>query len=196
MPSTASLIGRTRGDDCFDPEKNPALRREIKARLLELVDPRQGQRVVRAVYDREEFYQGPFTDQAPDIVYELAPGYEPTSEVSPGRLFTDVTAEGEGMHQPDGIFLAWGPDIAAQRLGPELGLADLTPTILYSLGLPVPQGLDGRVVREIFTAAYQAEHPINLGAETETAIEPRQQVYSTDDEALIAEKLKSLGYLD
>ncbi|MBK7199720.1 alkaline phosphatase family protein [Candidatus Amarolinea dominans] len=173
-----------------------ALRREIKARLLELVDPRQGQRVVRAVYDREEFYQGPFTDQAPDIVYELAPGYEPTSEVSPGRLFTDVTAEGEGMHQPDGIFLAWGPDIAAQRLGPELGLADLTPTILYSLGLPVPQGLDGRVVREIFTAAYQAEHPINLGAETETAIEPRQQVYSAGDEALIAEKLKSLGYLD
>ena len=67
---------------------------------------------------------------------------------------------------------------------------------MYSLGLPVPQGLDGRVVREIFTAAYQAEHPINLGAETETAIEPRQQVYSAGDEALIAEKLKSLGYLD
>lgn len=173
-----------------------ALRREIKARLLELVDPRQGQRVARAVYDREEFYQGPFTDQAPDIVYELAPGYEPTSEVSAGRIFSDVTAEGEGMHQPDGIFLAWGPDIAAQRLGPGLGLADLTPTILYSLGLPVPQGLDGRVMREIFTAAYQAEHPINLGAETEAAIEPRQQVYSVGDEALIAEKLRNLGYLD
>lgn len=173
-----------------------ALRREIKARLLELVDPRQGQRVARAVYDREEFYQGPFTDQAPDIVYELAPGYEPTSEVSAGRIFSDVTAEGEGMHQPDGIFLAWGPDIAAQRLGPGLGLADLTPTILYSLGLPVPQGLDGRVMREIFTAAYQAEHPINLGAETEAAIEPRQQVYSAGDEALIAEKLRNLGYLD
>ena len=173
-----------------------ALRREIKARLLELVDPRQGQRVARAVYDREEFYQGPFTDQAPDIVYELAPGYEPTSEVSAGRIFSDVTAEGEGMHQPDGIFLAWGPDIAAQRLGPGLGLADLTPTILYSLGLPVPQGLDGRVMKEIFTAAYQAEHPINLGAETEAAIEPRQQVYSVGDEALIAEKLRNLGYLD
>lgn len=173
-----------------------ALRRQIKARLLELTDPRQGQRVVLAVYDREEFYQGPFADQAPDLVYELAPGYEPTSEVSPGRLFTDVSAEGEGMHQPDGIFLAWGPDIAAQRLGPGLGLADLTPTILYSLGLPTPQGLDGRVLTEIFAADYLGAHPVNLSAETDAAVAPRQQVYSTSDEALIVEKLTDLGYLN
>lgn len=173
-----------------------ALRRQIKARLLELTDPRQGQRVVLAVYDREEFYHGPFADQAPDLVYELAPGYEPTSEVSPGRLFTDVTAEGEGMHQPDGIFLAWGPDIAAQRLGPGLGLADLAPTILYSLGLPTPQGLDGRVLTEIFTADYLGAHPVNLSAETDAAVAPRQQVYSASDEALIVEKLTDLGYLN
>ncbi len=173
-----------------------ALRREIKARLLSLIDPRQGQRVVRAVYDREEFYQGPFTDQAPDIVYELAPGYEPTSEVSPGRLFTDVTAEGEGMHQPDGIFLAWGKDIVAQRLGPGLSLADLTPTILYSLGVPVPQGLDGRVLSEIFTADYRGAHPVVMTEDAGVALAPRQEVYSTSDEALIVEKLTNLGYLN
>jgi predicted AlkP superfamily phosphohydrolase/phosphomutase/O-antigen/teichoic acid export membrane protein len=179
-----------------DEAEVDALRRAIKARLLNLVDPRQGQRVVRAVYNREEFYQGPFTDQAPDIVYELAPGYEPTSEVSPGQLFTDVTAEGEGMHQPDGIFLAWGPDIVAQRLGPGLGLADLTPTILYSLGVPVPQGLDGRVLSEIFTADYRNAHPINLTEDASAAVAPRQEVYSTSDEALIVEKLTNLGYLN
>jgi predicted AlkP superfamily phosphohydrolase/phosphomutase/O-antigen/teichoic acid export membrane protein len=178
-----------------EPDVN-ALRREIKARLLNLIDPRQGQRVVRAVYDREEFYQGPFTDQAPDIVYELAPGYEPTSEVSPGRLFTDVTAEGEGMHQPDGIFLAWGPDIVAQRLGPGLGLADLTPTILYSLGVPVPQGLDGRVLSEVFTADYRGAHPVVVTEDAGVAVTPRQEVYSTNDEALIVEKLTNLGYLN
>ena len=173
-----------------------SLRQQIKTRLLDLTDPRQGQRVVTAVYNREEVYHGPFADQAPDIVYELAPGYEPTAEVTPGRLFTDVTGEGEGMHQPDGIFVAWGPDIAAQRLESGLGLADLTPTILYSLDLPVPQGLDGRVLTEVFTPAYLDTHPISLTADTGAAVAPRQQVYSTSDEALIVEKLTSLGYLN
>ncbi len=172
-----------------------ALRRQIKAGLLDLTDPHRGQRVIRAVYDREEVYQGPFTEQAPDILYEMAPGYEPTSEVSPGRIFSDVTDEGEGMHQPDGIFLAWGPDIAAQRLGPGLGLADLAPTILYSMGLPVPSGLDGRAATEIFEPTYLADHPVRYADETGLAVAPRQQVYSTEDEALIVERLANLGYL-
>lgn len=136
-----------------------ALRRQIKSALQRLTDPRSGQRVVTAVYLREEIYHGPFVDQAPDIVYELAPGYEPTAEVSPGRIFSDVTAEGEGMHQPDGIFLAWGPQIRAGQCAAHVSLPDLAPTALYALDLPVPGAFDGQILQDIFNPAHLAAHP-------------------------------------
>jgi predicted AlkP superfamily phosphohydrolase/phosphomutase len=184
-----------------------SLRQRIKDGLRQLRDPRTDRAVVRAVYNREEVYQGPFAcpgqsriEQAPDILYELEPGYEPSSEVPQGGVFRDVRDEGEGMHQPDGIFLAWGPGIATGRLPARPILADLAPTILYALGLPVPAGLDGRVLAEIFLPAYTNAHPVTMddgGDELSAMASPgvSQQVYSAEEEALILEKLKDLGYL-
>ena len=60
----------------------------------------------------------------------------------------------------------------------------------------MPQGLDGRVLSEIFTADYRNAHPINLTEDASAAVAPRQEVYSTSDEALIVEKLTNLGYLN
>lgn len=189
------------------------VRRQIKDGLRRLVDPRTGRPIVTAVYDREELYHGPFVEQAPDIFYELAPGYEPSSEVSQEGVFRDVRAEGEGMHRPEGIFLAWGPGIAAGRLAGQPILADLAPTILYSLGLPVPADLDGRVLTEVFTPDFVATHPLVTVPASEAApARPGQvpnggstsgraggdetgPVYTAEEEALIRERLQGLGYL-
>ena len=47
-------------------------------------------------------------------------------------------------------FLAAGPDIKSGiRTGVPTGNADLAPTVLWLLGLPVPPGMDGRVLREV-----------------------------------------------
>lgn len=179
-------------------EAYETLRQAIKTDLLQLEDPRGGQRVVNAVYLREEIYQGPFVDQAPDIVYELAPGYEPTAEVSPGRIFSDVAGEGEGMHQPDGIFLAWGPGIRPGQLAGPLYLPDLAPTLCYALDLPVPAGFDGRVLEEIFAPAHLAAHPPQTaGHETHVELPDPQATPSLTaaDEASLRERLTALGYL-
>lgn len=175
-----------------------ALRREIQTGLLQLTDPRHGQRVVTAVYLREEIYHGPFVDQAPDIVYELAPGYEPTSEVSPGRIFSDVSDEGEGMHQPDGIFLAWGPAIRGGELAAPVYLPDLVPTLLYALDLPVPTGLDGRVLEDIFTPNHLAAHPLqrtDRAAQLALPDPAHAPALTAADEASLHERLTALGYL-
>jgi predicted AlkP superfamily phosphohydrolase/phosphomutase len=180
-----------------------AVRRQIKEGLRRLVGPRPGgdlrrpdQRIVTAVYDREELYRGPFVEQAPDIFYELEPGYEPTVEVSREGVFRDVSAEGEGMHRPEGIFLAWGPGIATGRLAGRPILADLAPTILYALGLPVPDGLDGRVLTEVFTPEFVAARPIVTEPAAEVAARGEAgPVYTAEEEALIQARLRGLGYL-
>ncbi len=175
-----------------------ALRQEIKTRLLQLTDPRQGQRVVTAAYLREEIYHGPFVDQAPDVVYELAPGYEPTSEVSPGRIFSDVSDEGEGMHQPDGIFLAWGPAIRRGARPSPVHLPDLVPTLLYALDLPVPAGFDGRVLEDIFTPAHLAASPLEMTDREAQLVLPdpgQAPALTAADEASLRQRLAALGYL-
>ncbi|MCX6032306.1 MAG: alkaline phosphatase family protein [Chloroflexi bacterium] len=193
-----NLAGREPFGIVPEGEAYEAVRRQIKAALADLRDPRTGQRVVQAVYDRETAYTGPYVDQAPDIVYVLEPGYEPSSEVSASGVFSDVTAAGEGMHQPDGIFLAYGPPVRDGAVAVKPGLADLAPTILYALGLPVPPGLDGRVLTEIFDPAYCASHPVvfdQTAAQAAAAADVTDAGFSADDEALILERLTALGYL-
>jgi hypothetical protein len=71
------------------------------------------------------------------------------------------------------------------------------PTLLYALGLPIPDDLDGRALLELFNPAWQADHPIISQhlAEAETTPEAARP-YSIEEEALIAEHLRGLGYLE
>ena len=43
-----------------------------------------------------------------------------------------------------------GPEIRkGQRLGPS-GIADVAPTLLHLLGIPIPQDMDGKVLQDLF----------------------------------------------
>src|SRR5439155_3854255 len=46
-----------------------------------------------------------------------------------------------GGHHPEGMFLAKGPNVQPGAVRGEL--ADVTPTVLALLGVPIPGGLDG-----------------------------------------------------
>ena len=58
--------------------------------------------------------------------------------------------EMNGFHKMDGIFIAKGAGI---RKGVEITgaeIIDMTPTILYMMGLPIPEDMDGKVLNNIF----------------------------------------------
>ena len=74
-------------------------------------DPATGNAVVPQAWLREDLYQGAYVADAPDLLFSLAPGYEPTSELSSQGIFSDALAEAPGIHQPAGIFMAMGPSI-------------------------------------------------------------------------------------
>ena len=77
-----------------------------------------------------------------------------------------------GTHRPEGIWLASGE--GAERLACEPGprLEDIAPTLLAALGVAWDGALDGSV----------------LGGP------PR--AYDPDEEALVAKRLRQLGYLE
>ena len=59
-----------------------------------------------------------------------------------------------GSHRPVGVFGARGPAIRRGLVANELSILDVAPTVLYSLGLPLPEELQGRVPVEIYDDAF------------------------------------------
>jgi hypothetical protein len=75
------------------------------------------------------------------------------------RLLGGETLTGTHERAPDGFLLAYGDTVqpGRQQRG---SIVDVTPTVLYYLGLPVGRDMDGFARSDLFTTAFTAERPI------------------------------------
>lgn len=117
---------------------------EVKRALLAWEDEATGQKRIRQVYRADEVYHGRFQHLAPDLTLEWNPDAAPPAATLPGNI-----SRFDGDHQPEGILIMVGPDVRSQTAVTGATLADLAPTILRLLDVPVPDELDGRVLSEI-----------------------------------------------
>ena len=62
-----------------------------------------------------------------------------------------------GAHQKDGVLYAYGGGIKQGFKAPNAEIYDLVPTVLRSMGLPLPGEFDGRVLHEIFEQQVEQE---------------------------------------
>ena len=196
----------TVSDDEYDP-----LCREITKKLLELTDPKTGERIVEKVYRKQDLYSGESTDLAPDLIVRWADyatytekGLESTSGGDSDSLFAkrDLNVESSGYpltgtHRLHGIFMISGPRIRKCGEVEGLHINDLYPTILYALGESIPDDRDGRVIEEVFKPEHLAGQPPRYVEAT--AIRPARdhdgQGLSEGEESAVSERLKGLGYL-
>jgi phosphopentomutase len=84
--------------------------------------------------------------------------------VSPGRrLMARVLGEADlsGTHEeaPDGFLLAYGANVVKGR-PPRGSLADVAPTILYYLGVPVGRDMDGFARTDLLSRRFTSGRPI------------------------------------
>jgi hypothetical protein len=88
-------------------------------------------------------------------------GMEPVTPLKQfaARLLRDPDVSGTHEHAPDGFLLAYGRDIAPGRKQ-RGSIVDVTPTILYFLGVPVGRDMDGFARADVFSVAFTAERPI------------------------------------
>jgi len=90
-------------------------------------------------------------------------GMEP---LSPGkrlleRLIGNARLSGTHERGPDGFLLAYGPAVAPGR-PTRASVLDITPTLLYYLGLPVARDMDGFARTDLFRATFTASRPITF----------------------------------
>lgn len=165
---------------------------KIADRLWELEDPETGERVVDAVYLKDDVYHGPHADEGPDInvtmrdmTYISHLGLEFVGE----KVFGPPPNYETGTHRQHGMLMAWGPGIR-HGIVEDAEIIDLAPTTLHILGVPIPEDMDGRVLTDLWEDA---------GSPVERV--PRELAgggpvdLSEDEEAEVLDRLKDLGYL-
>lgn len=185
-----NLAGRE-AEGCVAPEDYERVRDCVIDALLAWRLP-SGSPVVARALRREDVHRGPFSERAPDILLELAldEGYGlslvPTPWSEGARdgtgipslrvLATDGHAGGRGRgmngtHRCRGIWIATGRE-GAQTPAPA-GLVEVAPWLARAMGLAweSPNGSDEVALHD--TVAYD-----------------------DDEEAMVAERLRALGYLE
>ncbi len=191
-------VSRGPGHPGVAPAEYESFRSELISSLLAFTDPESGESIVKRVMTREEVFSGSEMHSAPDLTLVLR------DQGFISILNSDAPLkrrkEPKGMHWPEGIFIAAGHGIRqGLSLGP-LSILDVCPTLLYSMGLDVPEDLEGHLPKEIFEPWFLETHPLRMGERTifsgKAAAPATGEALSKQEEAAVLSRLKALGYIE
>jgi predicted AlkP superfamily phosphohydrolase/phosphomutase len=147
---------------------------ELCEDLKQQVDPRSGQSLVNALYTTEVFGEGPYAPGEPHLL--LLPNDGITFRMNlGGKSLWDDASKTRGTHQKDGVLYAYGGGIKSGFKAPDAEIYDLVPTVLYSMGLPLPHTFDGRVLEELFVTDKRNEQmSATVGSDIEGGLARRK----------------------
>ncbi|WP_335998676.1 alkaline phosphatase family protein [Halorientalis halophila] len=177
-------VASAQGPIYLNPDfETESLREELIADL-EAVEDEHGP-IFTDVYRGEEVYEGPYLDEAPEIVVDQRPGVHVNDGIGGGEI-TAGPDRWAAENTPQGIFLANGPDFADAGELRDVSILDIAPTLLVASGCDVPEDMTGKVL-EIFDddREWDEREPLALADEDD----------SRDDEE-VTERLKQLGYME
>ncbi len=142
----------------------------------------EGEPVFERVAPREAVFEGPYLEDAPDIV-TVPNGFDHFLVANLKRSqFGEPTEPWE--HKREGIVMLSGTDITAETQLHDPHLFDIAPTILSTFGLPTGSRMDG--------SSLLGGAP--TGEKTYPQFETNE--ISTTEDATIEKRLSNLGYLD
>jgi predicted AlkP superfamily phosphohydrolase/phosphomutase len=176
----------------------------LKNTLIQLRDPATDQPVISQLIDREQLYAGSQTGQAPHILGLESEGYliwnwYPTEDGETFPSWHNPLYESllTGFHRLNGVLIMTGQNIQPGVHRFDAQLMDIAPTLLYLLGEPIPQNMDGQVLEEPILPEFAAAHPVEARWDrADRSAQPR----AASDSArainqYIEEQLRSIGYV-
>lgn len=192
------VVRGKRSDAGVAPSEYFRFRERLRQALLtRCVDPSTGAPLIERVWLREEIFDGPAMEQAPDLTLTLRDnGF---FSVRRGQQIVMRRPQTMGTHHPLGILAARGPGIRAGTHLATARLADVTPTLLYALDIPIPDGLDGRVVSGLFTAEHRSARPVRSVRRESlvlSAVGEQDTPMPPPDDPEVMERLRALGYIE
>lgn len=162
----------------------------LREQLTQWRDPQTRELIVKDIQLKEEAYAGTYLFKAPDLVILFNPGYAASQKA----MMLDFDEESVSGTPP-----ATAPAAATARLiaaGPQLkrgyvdqgALIDVAPTLLYLLDQPVPRFVEGNVLASLILPRYLQRNEIRRSEDDD--------LLSGNEEEVIVDRLRDLGYLD
>ena len=138
--------------------------------------------VFDVVGQREEFFEGPYVSDAPDIMLVPADYDQYLSALLLGEKFSEPSQPYN--HKRDGIIAATGTRIDASMDVTDAHLFDVAPTVLATLGVPSSERMDGTTLPFVDPVGTKEYPPFEADA-----IVPTNSQH-------VEQRLTDLGYLE
>ncbi len=193
-----NVVGR-QPEGCVQPgEEYEAIRTRILEEMRSLRDPKTGEPIVLEAYRREELYHGERLETAPDLILVTQDQYKGGTGIDKlvSDVPLDVISKLSGVHRMDGIILALGPHIRRNAHIEGAGIIDVAPTVMYALGLPIPNDMDGKPLSGLFEEGHMEQTEASYTDERKYEdVASDDYGYSEEEEESVRLKLEALGYL-
>lgn len=164
---------------------------ELRSDLESLTHPKTSDLLFSKVHSLDEVYS--LSDiNTPDFFLEWESGIEikDVHNEDPDRIF-GPPQQFQADNHPEGILLASGPNISSDGDVTSARLYDLAPTILHLLGCPIPDDIDGNVLKELYSCESNAS---SNEVRTITGEEFSDTKNQGDEQ--VQNRLRDLGYIE
>jgi len=144
-----NLKGREK-EGAVAPEERRRLLDEIKAKLENISDPQNGNKVISCAYISEDNFSKNFIDRAPDIILGFDRGYRISNESALGSLSREVVSDnmdwwsGDHCVDPKKVPASFIANFKIQS--PVPNMQDVAPTILKYFGIATPSQMTGKAL--------------------------------------------------
>ncbi len=177
------------------PEEYESLRDELIKKFLQARDEKFNEQIFEKVVKPEELYncKRDSNPNMPDLMLIPRKGLAVIRKIR-GTSSVKWALDGRlgGTHRIEGIFVANGQKIKA-GFKLDANIADITPTLLAMLELPVPVDMEGKVLLDMFDPAPEVKYE---PPEEYKPTEVPETVFSEEDQRVLTERLSDLGYLE
>ncbi len=180
-----NLAGRE-PDGVVPPEEYESVRSDLVSALSAVETP-DGDPVFETVAPREEFFDGPYVEDAPDVVT--------VPRAFDHFLSAQLRSEEFGPprepwnHKLDGVVAVAGEGVDADADLSDAHLFDVAPTVLAALGLPASDRMDGTALPAV-EATGERTYPTlaDAGGDART--------HDAEADAEVERRLADMGYLE
>jgi predicted AlkP superfamily phosphohydrolase/phosphomutase len=195
-------------DGIVTTDQVEATLKTVEESLTSLKDPETGKPVISHVYRTRDYYHGPSTATAPDLIpswwedgfllEQSVPGGKPEQIVERSHTPIAGGVEFAASHRMEGIFAIAGGPVRKGHAFTEANIIDVAPTVLYLMGLPIPGDMDGRPLLEALDPDFVANHPPRFEDATpgSAPVGVPETVFSEEESEMIADRLRSMGYIE
>ena len=181
-------------------KEHQRLKIRLKKDIRKIINQYSSESIFNKAYLIEELYAQRGIEKLADVI-AYGSKFESVVNNNPLLFFSNNVISRNYLH-PDraghnlyALLIASGPDIAKTR-DIQAKIIDIVPTILFLMGVPIPRGLDGRIINEIFREGSDPKKRTPVYKELVVREKFEDYRMSQEDEIEIMERLRRMGYID